>query len=199
MSTIQHWSARNIVGGALLMAGVAAASLAMAQGVPPILPGDFQRFTDVRFENLPEDLRREHSILRCPAGANLRVDLTLKKFVCKKVEEQTAGARCPLPKLSALRTRHLADVCAPPDVFIPPTAPLLPQYGFPQGSFVFLPQNGTLNGASFVNHPDPNGWQLQIDAQLDPSGSPFQIDVQRSWNDHYRRTVTRYTSPIRSL
>ena len=54
MSYTHYWSARNLVGGALLMAGVAAASLAMAQGVPPILPDNFQRFTDARFENLPE-------------------------------------------------------------------------------------------------------------------------------------------------
>jgi hypothetical protein len=187
MSTRQHWSARNLVGGALLLAGVAAASVATAQGIPPILPDDFQRFTDARFENLPEDLRPELTRLRCPAGSTLRVDLVLKKFVCKRVEEQTAGARCPLPNLSALRARMAStDVCARPDVFIPPTGPLTPIFGVPAGTFVFLPQNGTLNGASFVNHPDPNGWQLQIDAPL-------------TINDRYRRTVTTYVSPIRSL
>jgi hypothetical protein len=187
MSTTQHWSARNLVGGALLVAGVVAAPLAMAQGVPPILPDNFQRFTDARFENLPEDLRPEFTRLRCPAGSTMRVDLILKKFVCKKVEEQTAGARCPLPNLSALRARLAStDVCARPDVFIPPTGPLTPTFGVPAGSFVFLPQNGTLNGASFVNNPDPSGWQLQIDAQL-------------TRNDRYRRTVTTYTSPVRSL
>jgi hypothetical protein len=52
----------------------------------------------------------------------------------------------------------------------------------PKGSYVFLPQNGVLGGLSYVNHPDPNGWQLQMDASLSP-------------NDRYRWTVTTYSAP----
>ena len=110
----------------------------------------------------------------------LRYDRVAHRFMCEHREEQTAAPRCPRPDPSALHAlQFTADVCSRRDVAIPPRAPLI---GVPVGSYEYLPATGLRNGLSYVNSPDQNGWELQIDASLSSS-------------DRYRRTVTTYTTP----